>query len=93
MLTRLSHYVKDLDTHSQKHCEFYEERLSLEDYKLVASVIMELSKLIVKRIERQDSVKVREVKISYLVEKDKYDPWFIGMEYCKVEIQPCNMMR
>lgn len=34
-MTRLSHSVKDLDNHSSKHCEFYEEKIPNEEYEIL----------------------------------------------------------
>ena len=85
-MTRLSHFALDLDpSQSLKNSEFYEEKVPDEIYFKINDQILELSKQIVIRIQEKNiGVVVKSIKITYLVEKDNYDPWFVGTDYCHI---------
>jgi hypothetical protein len=51
----------------------------------ISPQILELSKLIIMRVqERNPGVIVKSIRITYLVEKDNFDPWFVGTDFCHI---------
>jgi len=48
--------------------------------------MLELSKEIVRRVELKGD-RVRRVKVAFLVEASCFDPWFIGTDYCLLELR------
>ena len=90
MFTKLSHFVKDLD--SQKHNEFYEEGVSGEEF--ITKAIAELSKSIANRIrENYKGSIIKDVKIAYLIEANTHEPWFIGTEHCYLYTKTLSFKR
>lgn len=49
--------------------------------------MLEVSQLLVERIQNKDSSVIQKIKIAYLIETTNYDPWFIGTEYCHLIIK------
>ena len=63
--------------------EMYEENLSPDDYLVIGEDIEEVSAHIVYRIEATDPRRtVKKIKITYLIEQNSYNAWFIGTEFC-----------
>jgi len=85
-MTRLSHFAMDLEPNQTiKKAEFYEEKVPDDIFLRISPAILELSKQIVMRIQdRNIGVIVKSIKITYLVEKDNHDPWFVGTDYCHI---------
>ena len=85
-MTRLSHFAMDLEPNQTiKKAEFYEEKVPDDIFLRISPAILELSKQIVMRIQdRKIGVIVKSIKITYLVEKDNHDPWFVGTDYCHI---------
>lgn len=83
-MTRMSHFVKDLQFTIKKSGELFEELVPPEELEFYAEEIFEVSKQIVERIEAAETSTrtVKKIKIAYLIETNTYDPWFIGTEYC-----------
>jgi hypothetical protein len=68
-----------------KKAEFYEEKVPDDIFLRISPAILELSKQIVMRIQdRNIGVIVKSIKITYRVEKDNHDPWFVGTDYCHI---------
>ncbi len=84
-MTRMSHFVKDLQFTIKKSGSLFEELVPPNELDFYAEEMFEVSKQIVERIEACDPTRtVKKIKLAYLIEGSTYDPWFIGTECCIV---------